>query len=143
MESGCIFCQIIAGSAPASFVYEDTDVVAFLDTMPVTPGHTLVIPRRHAAQLADLDPEDGARIFKVAQQMGAMLRRSGLRCEAVTLHLADGIAASQDVFHVHLHVIPRFEADGFSVRHPPGYGTPIPRADLDAIAARIKGSGGR
>jgi histidine triad (HIT) family protein len=65
----CIFCQILAGEAPASMVYRDQRVAAFMDIMPVNPGHLLVVPIRHATYLADLDPEDGAQLFRVGQQL--------------------------------------------------------------------------
>jgi diadenosine tetraphosphate (Ap4A) HIT family hydrolase len=139
MASDCIFCRILAGSAPASFVYRDEQVAAFMDIHPITPGHLLVIPVRHAASLAELDSEDGAQIFRVGQKLAGALRKSGLPCEGVNFFLADGEAAGQDVFHIHLHVIPRFEGDGFGLRFPPSYYTGGPaRADLEEIAAQIK-----
>lgn len=134
----CIFCEIQARRAPASFVYEDDACVAFMDIQPVTPGHVLVVPRRHAANLAELEPQDGARIFQTAQQMAAALRASGLRCEGVNLFLADGEAAGQDVFHVHLHVFPRFIGDGFGLRFGPNYNQRPPRSELEEFAERIR-----
>lgn len=109
-----------------------------MDITPVNPGHLLVIPNRHAVYLSELDPEDGARMFEVAQSMVAALRRSGLKCEAVNLFLADGEQAGQDVPHVHLHVIPRFRGDGFGLKLPSGYGRHPERSELDRIAAAIK-----
>ena len=108
-----------------------------MDIQPVNPGHVLVVPNRHATFLADLDPEDGVRMFRVAQQVASALRARGVRCEAVNLFLADGEAAGQDVFHVHLHVIPRYRGDGFGLRFSPAYGTRPPRAELDRIARQI------
>lgn len=112
----CIFCEIVAGRADASAVYEDDHVTAFLDLFPINPGHALVIPKRHAANLSELDGADGERVFAVAQRVAAALRESGVRCEGVNLFLADGEIAGQEVFHVHMHVIPRYEGDGFSLR---------------------------
>jgi diadenosine tetraphosphate (Ap4A) HIT family hydrolase len=77
-------------------------------------------------------------MFEVAQNMVAALRRSGLRCEAVNLFLADGEQAGQEVPHVHLHVIPCFRGDGFSLKLPPGHGRRAERSELDRIAAVIK-----
>jgi histidine triad (HIT) family protein len=134
----CGFCRILAGKAEASFLFRDERVAAFMDIMPVTPGHLLVIPIRHAVYLSELDPADGARIFEVAQSLVAALRRSGLRCEAVNLFLADGEQAGQEVPHVHLHVIPRFSGDGFGLKLPAGYGRSAERSELDRIAVRIK-----
>jgi diadenosine tetraphosphate (Ap4A) HIT family hydrolase len=136
----CIFCRIVAGDAPASFVYRDERCAAFMDIQPVTPGHVLVIPTRHAANLSELDPEDGEHLFRVGQQLAAAVRRSGLRCEGVNLFLADGVAAGQEVFHVHLHVIPRFQGDGFGLRFPPTYGLYPVREELDEIAGYIEGA---
>jgi len=134
----CIFCRILAGEAAASFVYRDERCAAFLDIQPVNPGHVLVIPTRHAAQLADLDAPTAGHLMTVAHGLAAALRASGLRCEGVNLFLADGAAAMQEVFHVHLHVLPRFVGDGFGLRFGPAYGTLPPRAALDTAAARIR-----
>src|SRR5215203_880027 len=102
--SDCIFCAIVAGSAPASIVYDDADLLAFMDIRPVTPGHLLIIPKRHSPFLADLDEAIGARMFMVAMRLAKALRASALRCEGINLFLADGEAAFQEVFHTHLHV---------------------------------------
>ncbi len=135
---GCGFCRILAGKAEGSFVFRDEQVAAFMDITPVTPGHLLVIPVRHAVHLSDLDPADGARIFDVARSLAAALRRSELKCEGVNLFLADGEQAGQEVPHAHLHVIPRFRGDGFSLKLPPGYGYHPARSELDRLAAAIK-----
>jgi histidine triad (HIT) family protein len=111
--SDCVFCGIVAGRLDASRVLESDTVLAFLDIAPATPGHLLVVPKAHAANLAELDPETGAEMFRVGQRMAAALRDSDLRCEGVNLFLADGEVAGQEVFHAHLHVLPRFEGDGF------------------------------
>ncbi|MCS7221026.1 MAG: HIT family protein [Anaerolineae bacterium] len=134
----CIFCDILRGAAPASVVYHDDLCTAFMDIQPVNPGHLLVVPNRHATYLADLPAETGAQIFRVAQRLALALRRSGIRCEGVNLFLADGRVAMQEIFHVHLHVIPRYKGDGFGLRFGPTYGTRPPRAELDRIAQQIK-----
>ena len=133
----CIFCRIVAGDAPASVVHRDERCVAFMDIRPVNPGHLLVVPTRHAAHLVDTDAETVAHLTRVAHRLAAAIRASGLRCEGVNLHLADGAAAGQDVFHVHLHVIPRWKGDGFGLRFAPGYGV-RPRAELDAAADAVR-----
>ena len=115
MGEGCIFCSIVRGEAPSSRVYENEKVVAFMDAYPVNPGHLLVIPRDHYPKLADLDPELGGEVFKVAIEMAEALRRADIQCEGVNLILADVQAAGQEVHHVHLHVIPRYEDDNFSM----------------------------
>lgn len=132
-----IFSDIIAGRAPASKVYEDDDVLAFMDIRPWTPGHLLVIPKVEARSLAELDPAVGGKMFQVAQQIAAALRTTEIVCEGVNFFLADGVAAGQEVFHVHLHVIPRFAGDGLSVRGRP---TSPQRADLDYLASSVRHS---
>jgi len=134
----CVFCRIIAGDEAASLVYRDELCVAFMDIQPVNPGHLLIVPLTHAAQLAELDVASAERLMSVAQRLGLALRQSSLRCEGVNLLLADGEAAGQDVFHVHLHAVPRFAGDGFGFRFSPGYHQRPPRADLDQAAALIR-----
>ncbi len=136
--SDCIFCEIVAGCAPASIVFQDDRCCAFMDIQPVNPGHVLIVPVAHVAFLDDLDEETGAYLFTVAQRLSRALRRSGVRCEGVNLFLADGKEAGQEVFHVHLHVFPRFQNDGFGLRMRPDYGVLPARSDLDALAATIR-----
>jgi diadenosine tetraphosphate (Ap4A) HIT family hydrolase len=135
--SDCVFCRIVAGDVESSRVHEEARVVAFMDIQPVNPGHVLVVPREHAASLAELDDRDAAAMMAAARRVAGALRRSGLRCDGVNLWLADGDAAGQDVFHVHLHVVPRFEGDGFALELPADIRV-RDRPELDATAARIR-----
>jgi diadenosine tetraphosphate (Ap4A) HIT family hydrolase len=137
---GCVFCEILAGRAPASIVHRDGQSCAFMDIRPVNPGHALVIPVSHAAFLSELDPESGAELFRVGQRVAAAIRRSDLRCEGVNLLLADGEAAGQEVFHVHLHVIPRYRGDGSGFRFGVGGFRPPRRSALDEIAGKLRDS---
>jgi len=134
----CVFCQIVEGAAPASVVYADATLIAIMDIQPINPGHVLVIPRHHAGLLSELVPGEGVACFAVAENIAKALRESGLRCEGVNLFVADGEAAFQDVPHFHIHVIPRFVGDGFSLTFPPTYGEPVERTALDDSAARIR-----
>ena len=136
--SDCIFCDILAGRLPSSVVFRDDQCCAFMDIQPVNPGHVLVVPLYHASSLAELDEELGAHLFKVAQRIAGAVRRSGLRCDGINLFLADGRAAGQEVFHVHLHVIPRYTHDGFGLRFGPHYGERPPREYLDRVADKIQ-----
>ena len=141
--SDCVFCQIVEGTAPASVVYSDPTVMAFMDIQPIVPGHLLVIPRRHATLMSDLQPGEGAACWVIAEMMDRAIRGSGLRAEGVNLFVADGEAAFQDVPHFHVHVIPRYSGDGFSLAFPDTYGQPVERTALDDAAARIRsGLGG-
>ncbi|QBJ98763.1 HIT family protein [Rhodococcus sp. ABRD24] len=132
----CVFCAIVAGAAESSVVYEDEHTVAFMDIRPLTPGHLLVVPRVHAADLSELDPGAGGRMFRVGQRLARALRDSEVDAAGVNFFLADGVEAGQEVFHVHLHVIPRTVGDGFGIRARP---TMPPRPDLDYLAGSIRG----
>lgn len=138
VATSCVFCDIVRGSAPASIVYADELVMAFMDIQPINPGHLLIVPRVHAACLSELDSETGARIFQIGQQLAAAIRHSGVRCEGLNLFLADGEAAGQEVFHVHLHLIPRFRGDGFGFRFGPEYSRRPERDALDDVSASIR-----
>ena len=106
----CIFCAIVTGDAPSTQVYEDDDILAFLDIRPITRGHTLVIPKRHASRLADLDPDLGASMFRVGHRLVAAVR-SGLSADGANVLINDGKPAFQTVDHTHLHVVPRQRKD--------------------------------
>lgn len=83
-----------------------------MDIAPATRGHLLVAPKVHAPNLVDLDPDDGARMFQVAQQLAQALRDSSIPAEGINLFLADGEVALQEIFHAHLHVLPRTRGTG-------------------------------
>jgi histidine triad (HIT) family protein len=137
VAAACVFCGLVRREGEATVVYEDEGTIVFLDIQPVVRGHLLVVPRAHAASLADLDPDDGSAVFRAGQSAAAALRASGLRCEGVNLFLADGEAAGQDVFHAHLHVIPRHAGDGFGLRLPPDYSI-RPRDELEEAGDAVR-----
>ena len=136
--SDCIFCEILSGTLPASIVYQDETCTALMDIQPVNAGHVLVIPNSHAKYLADLGEDTSTQLFLIARRIAAALRNSGIKCEGVDLFLADGEAAGQEVFHVHLHVFPRYKGDGFGFKFQPGYSNKPERSELDARAQQIK-----
>ena len=137
MGDECIFCQILKGEGPASFTYEDDTIVAFMDIQPITHGHMLVVPREHAVLMQDVNETVAMRTFRVARRM-ASLARNTLGAGGVNLFVADGEVAFQDVPHFHVHVIPRYQGDGFSLGFPPSYEHPPSRAELEAVAAAIR-----
>jgi histidine triad (HIT) family protein len=132
----CIFCDIVEGRLPKSLVYEDGAALAFMDIQPINPGHVLVIPREHFALMSDMDEATGAHLFRVAMRVQEAIRRSGVRCEGINLFLADGEAAGQEVFHVHLHVFPRYTGDDVKIDY--GWSVQPPREELDEVAAGIR-----
>lgn len=137
MADECIFCAIVRGESPASFTYQDDNVVGFMDVQPITHGHMLVVPREHAVLMADLNDSVAMRTFRVARRM-ASLARATLGAHGVNLFVADGEIAFQDVPHFHVHVIPRYPNDGFGLTFPPAYDRPPGRAELETIAAAIR-----
>ncbi len=130
-DPDCIFCKIVAGELPATKLHEDERTVAFMDINPATRGHLLVIPREHARDLHEIDPEDLAAVARVGQAMAAR-QRDQLGADGVNLLNSTGRAAWQTVFHFHLHVIPRYADDPLRLPWTPGPG------DEDEIAAAAK-----
>jgi histidine triad (HIT) family protein len=135
-QVSCIFCSIVQKDEPASIVYEDAQILAFLDIAPINPGHTLVIPKVHYESLSEVPDSVVARMMTVAKKIATAIRLSGVCCEGINLLLADGEAAFQDVFHCHLHVVPRFKGDSFRIdgcysNHPE-------RLELDRVALEIR-----
>ena len=109
-----MFCAIVAGRAPAHRLLEDEHTVSFLNIAPATAGHALVVPRRHADGLWDLEDEEHARVARAAGRVARLLR-AALRPAGVNLVHATGTAAWQSVFHFHTHVVPRYRANELQV----------------------------
>ena len=107
MVDDCIFCKIVAGDIPSSKVYEDEEVLAFLDISQVTPGHTLVVPKKHARNLLEMDETATAQLFarvsKVAQKVKAATQAPAMNIISNMEEIA-----GQTVFHTHVHIIPRY-----------------------------------
>lgn len=133
----CIFCEIAAGRAPASIVYEDEAVIAFMDLMPITEGHLLVIPKEHYRNMFDAPPEICAGVMATAARLAPVLRKA-TGCAGMNVHVANEAVAGQEVWHLHLHLLPRYPGDGFGFRRPPGYPRRADRGELDEIAGRIR-----
>jgi len=134
----CIFCKIVRREAPASVVREDASTLAFMDIQPMNTGHVLVIPKAHSALVEDLPPAAVGPILEAAREIYRAMRASGIRCEAVSFYLANGKEAGQEVFHVHLHLIPRWRGDGLGLRVRPDRGRVADRKELDDVAAKIR-----
>ncbi len=111
-DSNCLFCKIIKGEIPSIKVYENDDVFSFLDIHPVNPGHTLVIPKNHFANIHDT-PEEKFGTLMIGAKKIATAVKEGLRADGINIGMNNEPAAGQLVFHAHIHVIPRFASDGF------------------------------
>ena len=127
--NSCIFCKIVAGEIPAIRVFEDSDVLAFMDIGPLVKGHTLVIPKAHHNLISETPDDVLAKVIAVVRRV-AQAQREGLSAEGVNIHQANGSAAGQVVPHLHFHVVPRFQQDGHHWNW-----TPHPYADLSEAAA--------
>jgi histidine triad (HIT) family protein len=127
-DPDCLFCQIVAGAIPATIVASDERTVTFMDINPATRGHALVVPRAHAKDLLEIDPEDLAAVARAGQRM-ARTAQATLDADGINLLNSCGAPAWQTVFHFHLHVIPRYEGDPLRLPWIPGPG------DMDKIRA--------
>jgi histidine triad (HIT) family protein len=130
-DPDCLFCKIIAGEIEAQIVAEDELTVAFMDINPATRGHALVVPRRHAANVLEIEPDELAATVLAAQRL-ARLATERLGADGVNLINSCGSAAWQTVFHFHIHVIPRYQGDPLQLPWVPAPGDP----DEIAAAAR-------
>jgi histidine triad (HIT) family protein len=140
VPAGCVFCDIIAGRAPAHFVLEDDACVAFLDRRPLFPGHVLVVPRVHRETLTDLSPAETEVLFDRVRVLGGAVER-GLEADGSFVGMNNRV--SQSVPHAHVHVVPRRRGDGlrgfFWPRHP--YASEKEAADVAArVRAALSGS---
>lgn len=131
-----IFTKILRGETRASFVHRDAIIAAFLDIAPLSDGHCLVVPVRETARLADLPPPTLAALTAVARKVGDALQAADPTITGLNWLLCDGEDAGQEVFHIHLHVIPRRHNDGLRFG---GKSRKASRADLDIWADRIAG----
>ncbi len=107
----CIFCQIIAGKLPAKVVYEDDHTLAFLDINPLSRGHTLVVPKAHSTDIFDTEDATLGALAVSTKKVAAVVRQA-MNAPAVNLLNANGSMAGQTVFHLHLHIVPRYQGDG-------------------------------
>ncbi|MEP6618731.1 MAG: HIT family protein [bacterium] len=136
VQPSCPFCDLIHGAGEVSMCYEDADVVGFMDIQPVNAGHVLVVPREHFESLDDIPPALAMHLFEVAMDLAPIVKQVA-RADALNVVVNSGAAAGQDVFHYHVHVIPRKVGDGFEVPLPFA-GSEMPdRTVLDVHAARI------
>ncbi len=128
-----VFARILRGEIPSTRVYEDADVIAFMDVMPQAPGHTLVVPKAPSRNLLDADPAVLAKLLPVVQKIARAVKQA-LGADGVTVIQFNELAAGQTVFHLHAHIIPRF--DGVPLK--PHTGEMERKEVLEANAERIR-----
>ena len=129
----CIFCKIVKGEMPASMVYEDARILAFLDIAPVNIGHSLVIPKKHFVNIFDTPEDILYSMTKVAKKLSQSIK-IGLNADGVNVTMNNDIAAGQIIFHSHIHVIPRFTNDGFGTWHGK---RPYKEGEMREVAKKI------
>jgi histidine triad (HIT) family protein len=128
----CVFCKIARGGEQASHIYEDRDVMAFLDTRPINEGHTLVISKKHYENIFEIPDEELANLFKIVKKIAAAIMKSE-KAEGIRIVQNNGSAANQIIFHFHVHIIPEYEGqESHRSRETPG------QNELERVAAKIR-----
>ena len=133
MEENCIFCKILKGDIPSTVVYEDELFKAILDVNPAARGHVIILTKKHVPNIFELPQEEALGIMSVAKKIACALQKA-YSCDGVNILQNNGEAAGQTVFHLHVHVIPRFKGDTVNIGWKPGE---MPE-DMEAIADEIK-----
>ena len=138
MSEQTIFDKIVAGEIPARTVHETDTTLAFLDANPLAPGHTLVIPKEGYERVGDLPASLSADLFGAVHELTPRIEEA-VDADAITIGINDGPAAGQEIPHVHVHIVPRFDGDGGGPIHGVAGSPPdIADEELDDIAASIR-----
>jgi histidine triad (HIT) family protein len=133
-DETCVFCKIARKIAPASIVYEDETVIAFLDIRPLNMGHTLVIPKDHYVDIFDILETSLSHVFEISKKVSRAVK-TATGSDGISIIQQNGRAAGQDIFHLHVHVVPRFE--GRKLPHF-SYLKEVKRSELDVMAEKIR-----
>jgi len=133
-DSSCIFCKIVQKQAPASILFEDASAMAFLDIRPLNVGHTLVIPKLHYVDIFDITEAELSHVHIVSKQLAPAIK-AATNADGISIIQQNGKSAGQDIFHLHVHVVPRFE--GQKLPHFSDLQM-VERATLDEMATKIK-----
>ena len=129
----CIFCKIVKGEIPAYKIYEDEKTLAFLDINPLTRGHALVIPKKHVEDIFEIESDDLSTVIRVVQKVAQSLREN-LGASGINLFQANKPVAGQEVFHLHFHVVPRYQNDKIEAWPESDY----QEKDFEAVAKKIR-----
>lgn len=129
----CLFCKIVAGEIPSTRIYEDDSTLAFLDIHPVKPGHMLVIPKEHAANIFEIKPEAWASVQETVRKVAIAMEQS-LEIDGVNVNMNNREDAGQVIFHAHVHIIPRTKGDGLRLWAHSSY----KEGEAESVAEKIK-----
>lgn len=112
MDPNCLFCKIIKGEIPSAQVYEDEHSYTFLDIKPVNPGHTLLVPKKHFANLYEMPDDVLAELAPIIKKLGIAIKKA-VSADGINIGMNNDPAAGQLVFHAHIHIMPRYKNDGY------------------------------
>ncbi len=130
----CIFCKIVKGEIPSYRIYDDSDAIAFLDINPATPGHSLVVPKKHSVNIFDVDADELARVMKIIKRVAEKIK-SEMGTDSINIIQNNGRLSGQIVDHIHFHIIPRYQDDGVRI----SYGRyEVKPSDLEELAKKLK-----
>lgn len=135
MEKDCIFCKIISGELPSCKAYEDENFLAFMDINPAVRGHTLIIPKYHCKNILDT-PDDVATNFYTVIKKVSIAVKSAFDAEGIFIFQQNEKAAGQEVFHSHVHIVPRYKNDDFGKHTPPRLKVDIADINNDVLKIR-------
>lgn len=130
--SDCVFCKIVSGELPSRKLYEDERVVAFLDAFPAVKGHTLIVPKQHSSNILEDDEVDAVAVMKAVRLLAPKLIKA-LEADGINMTSNIGASAGQQIFHTHVHLLPRFQNDGKSLWKPMEE-----KPDLETLAETIR-----
>jgi histidine triad (HIT) family protein len=142
LGDNCIFCKIVDGNISARIISQDDNAIAFLDASPLSAGHTLIIPKKHYSKIQDMSREHSSAIFDMLRTVTAAIEEaSGVKASTIAIH--NGIEAGQEIFHVHIHIIPRISGDGAGPVHSmfrtrPKMSSEMMDSMLDSIKKRLE-----
>ena len=127
----CIFCKIVAGAIPCTKVYEDSACLAFMDISPISPGHTLLIPKKHCEVAWEMSAEETAALFRPVSSLAAAVK-AAVKADGLNVLQNNGVIAGQVVAHLHIHLIPRWPGDSL------GFRWPAKKADFAVLAQQAE-----
>ena len=134
----CVFCRIVAGEIPCTKVFEDGLCLAFLDIGPISPGHTLLIPKAHYETIHQMPADEAAHLARHIPLLAAAVQKA-VRAEGINVLQNNGACSGQEVFHVHVHLIPRWPEDGLGFRWPAKQADPeVLKQQAEAITKHLK-----